>query len=231
MELLATLREGSSEDASAKVVELVNGGTSLQSIWDGFFTAAAEQIMRHPNIFSLHAQTHTNAMRFAFHATDDDATRRCLLLQNAAYLPMFRDDSIRRRPTGFTRPEMAVPGVLARERIDKIRPSAVAEGPPTVEEVFAELGRDRRQATFKLLTSLEHGTSAESVIDAARLLVFLKGDDTHDYKYSSAIIEDYGHISAPWRNRFLAANLSLLRSSSASRDNPLTERIRRIFAA
>lgn len=64
----------------------------------------------------------------------------------------------------------------------------------------------------------------------ARMLVFLKGDDAHDYKYSSAIIEDYGHVSAPWRNRFLAANLSLLRSSSASSDSPLTGRIRRIFA-
>ncbi|MEM7350950.1 MAG: hypothetical protein AAF657_09105 [Acidobacteriota bacterium] len=234
VDLLATLREGTSENASAKVVELVNRGVALQSIWDGFFTAAAEQIMRHPNIFSLHAQTHTNAMRFAFHTTQDDATRRFLLLQNAAYLAMFRHDSVRRRPTGFTRPEMAAAGSLVEERIDQLRPddvTATAKGAPTVEKIFADLGHDRRRATLGLLASLEHGTRAESVIDAARLLVFLKGDDTHDYKYSSAIIEDYGHVSPVWRNRFLAANLSLLRSSSASPDNPLTERIRHLFAA
>lgn len=228
--LLATLREGSSEDASATVVRLLNAGTSTRSVWDAYFLAAAEQIMRRPNIFSLHAQTHTNAMHFSWNATRDDATRRFLLLQNAAYLPLFRDDAVD-RSTGFTRPEMEVEGVMAEERIDTIEPAAGDRPPPTVESVFATLGRDRRQATFDLLTSLERGTPAASVIDAARVLVFLKGDDAHDYKYSAAIMEDYANVSAPWRNRFLAANLSLLRSSTASADNPLTARTRRIFAS
>ncbi|HZZ27241.1 MAG TPA: hypothetical protein VFE46_04470 [Pirellulales bacterium] len=32
-------------------------------------------------------------------------------------------------------------------------------------------------------------------IDAARLLVFLKGNNAHDYKFSSAVLEDYYHVS------------------------------------
>lgn len=228
--LVATIRQGTSEDASAKVVKLLNAGTSVQSIWDGFFLAAAEQVMHRPNIFSLHAQTHTNAMRFAWNAARDDETRRFLLLQNAAYLPMFRHDA-EHQSTGFTRPEMEVAGVLRDQRIDTIRPARGDAPPPSVASIFATLGRDRRQATFDLLTSLERGTSAQSVIDAARALIFLKGDDAHDYKYSTAIMEDYGHVSARWRSRFLAANLSLLRSSTASADNPLTTRTRRILAA
>ncbi len=38
-------------------------------------------------------------------------------------------------------------------------------------------------------------------MDAARVLVFLKGTDTHDYKFSSAVLEDYQAISPEWATR------------------------------
>ena len=32
-------------------------------------------------------------------------------------------------------------------------------------------------------------------------MVFFKGDEPHDYKFSEAVFEDYSGISPEWRNR------------------------------
>ena len=55
--------------------------------------------------------------------------------------------------------------------------------------------------------------------------MFLKGDDAHDYKFSSAVLEDYYHASPAWRDRYLASSLLLL-PGSADRDNDLVRRTR-----
>src|SRR5262249_25941466 len=92
IELLETLRHTSPEEASAKVIELLNRGVASQSITDAFFAAAGELLMRRPGILSLHASTSTNALHFAFQNAANDETRRLLLLQNAAFLTLFRGD-------------------------------------------------------------------------------------------------------------------------------------------
>jgi hypothetical protein len=55
--------------------------------------------------------------------------------------------------------------------------------------------------------------------------VFLKGNDAHDYKFSSAVLEDYYHVSPAWRDRLLAASMYYLPTSRAG-DNKLVGRIR-----
>ena len=62
-------------------------------------------------------------------------------------------------------------------------------------------------------------------IDAARVLIFLKGYDSHDYKFSSAALEDFYHVSPGWRNRYLASSVFRLRGSGG-RDNGLVRRTR-----
>ena len=62
-------------------------------------------------------------------------------------------------------------------------------------------------------------------MDTARMLVFLKGNDAHDYKFSSAILEDYYHVSPKWRDACLAAD-SFMLPSSTDRDNSLVQRTR-----
>ena len=62
-------------------------------------------------------------------------------------------------------------------------------------------------------------------MDAGRLLIFLKGTDAHDYKFSSAVMEDYTHIAPPWRDRFLAASLFWMKGSEGP-DAPLVKRTR-----
>ena len=60
--------------------------------------------------------------------------------------------------------------------------------------------------------------------------MFLKGNDSHDYKYSSAALEDYYHASPSWRDRYLASSLFLL-PSSGDRDNGLVQRTRAALGA
>jgi len=64
---------------------------------------------------------------------------------------------------------------------------------------------------------------------AARRLVFIKGNDAHDYKFSSAVLEDFYDISPAWRNRYLAASMYYLPINSA-KDNALVNRIRSAFS-
>jgi hypothetical protein len=54
-------------------------------------------------------------------------------------------------------------------------------------------------------------------------MVFRKGNDSHDYKFSSAVLEDYRHLSPRWRDRYLAASVFNL-TGSREADNKIVER-------
>jgi hypothetical protein len=111
-------------------------------------------------------------------------------------------------------------------RIDRLEPHASAgEGPEAIEAIFASVDRDRMQAARRTLAYLDSGGSAEELLTAARRLIFLKGSNAHDYKFSSAALEDYYQLSPTWRNRYLATTMFNLRGSGAA-DNPLVARTR-----
>jgi len=214
-DLLEVLRHASPDEASGKVIELLNGGVAPQSVWDGLFDAAAEMLMRRPGIVSLHALTSSNALHFAYRTSADDETRRLLLLQTAAFLTLFRGDSDR----------------LKAVRIEDVRADAGAKDEaPGIEEIFAEINRDRMAAARKVLAYLKQNPEAGEFINAARRLVFLKGNNSHDYKFSSAVLEDYQNVSPAWRSRFLAASVFNLRGSG-DKDNELVKRTRGAMGA
>ena len=71
-----------------------------------------------------------------------------------------------------------------------------------------------------MLDYLGKGGSAEKLMAQARRLIFAKGTDSHDYKFSSAVLEDYYHVSPAWRPRFLAASMANLRGSAAEGQRP-----------
>jgi hypothetical protein len=217
-DLVATLRKGSADDACDQVVELLDRGVCPQSIWDACFAGAGELLLRQPGIVSLHAVTSTNALHFAFQASGDDKTRRLLLLQNAAFLPLFRA-------------AMGGRGKTADARIDALEPRGTsADSPAALEEIFALASHDRMAAARKALAYLQAGRDPSALINSARRLVFLKGDDPHDYKFSSAVLEDYDNASPAWRDRYLASSLLLL-PGSGDRDNNLVKRTRAALEA
>jgi hypothetical protein len=207
-EMLRTLRQASPQEASALPVALLNRGVAPQSLFDAFFESAAELMMRTPGILSLHATTCTNAMHYAWRHCADDQTRKLLLLQNAAFLPLFRG-----------RPGQGV-------EIDTLEPvPSRTTGAAAVEEIFAEISRDRLTAARKMLAFLKANPDPRPIADAARRLIFLKSTDSHDYKYSSAVLEDHATLAPPRRDRFLAAATFNLRGSGDP-DNGVAQRTR-----
>ena len=56
-------------------------------------------------------------------------------------------------------------------------------------------------------------------------MIFLKGRDSHDYKFSSAVLEDYELMSPAIRDRFLAASVFYLQGSG-EKDNEVVARTR-----
>ena len=216
VDLLATLRQGSEDDSCRKVVDLLKKGISPQSIWDGILAGSAELLMRKPGIVPLHSLTTSNAMRYAFDRSANDETRRFLLLQNAAFTTLFRKDMEGREK--MTK--------LPEQPIDKLEAAMTkASGPEAIGEIFADVSKDRLSAAKKTLAFLKDNSQPKPLIDAARVLIFLKGNDAHDYKFSSAVLEDYYQISPEWRNRFLAASMFQLRGSGGA-DNKLVQRTR-----
>ena len=210
-ELLAVLRTGSREDAPAAVARMLNDEISPQSIWDALLCGAGEWLMRRPGIVALHSVTMTNAMRYCWHATASDDIRRTLLLQNAAFLPMFRDMS---------------GGSPTDTRIDHLDEAVEkSDPPPSPQSIFAGLEGDRLAASRRTLRYLKSGGSAKDLMSAARRLIFLKGTNSHDYKFSSAVLEDYHNVSPGWREPFLASSMFYLRGAQAA-DNELVQRIR-----
>ncbi|MGE5193428.1 MAG: hypothetical protein ACM3U2_13115 [Deltaproteobacteria bacterium] len=217
-EFLATLRQASDLDAPKAVVEMLNRGIAPQSLWDALLDGAGEVLMRRPGIVGLHAVTSANALHYLFTATGDDLIRRWILLQCASFIPSFREAAIARG------------GSSNDVLVDKLEPLALSSSDEAVAEICADISRDRMSAARKVLTYVRANPDPKALIDATRLLIFAKGDDAHDYKFSSAVLEDFYHVSPEWRDKYLAASVFNLTGSGA-RDNALIQRARATLGA
>ncbi len=209
-ELVKIVRSGSAEDAATGVTEMINRNVSPQTIYDALHLAAGELLMRQSGIVSLHAMTTTNALRFLYDNVATPQTRKMLLLQNASFLVLFREAMKARGQVG----EAEINLLQAVETSDSV----------TVDNVFDSVGKQPFQAAGHAMNFLAH-SGAENLMNAARRLIFLKGNDAHDYKFSTAAMEDYYKVRPEVRNRFLAACTYSLKGSSAP-DNKLVDRIR-----
>lgn len=211
-EVLKTLRTGTADDLGAGVEAMLADGTSTRSIWDGLFLGAGELLMRQPGIVGLHTLTTLNAIHYAHRTTNDAHLRTLLLLQAASFLPMFRE-------------AMKGRGKVGDVKIDELSPRE-DRAEFTVEQVYAELSRDKAKAASTALSVLKRDPNSEKeLLDTGRLLIFLKGTDSHDYKFSASVMEDARFISPEWRDRFLAASLFWLKGSETP-DSPLVKRTR-----
>jgi hypothetical protein len=209
-QLLTTLRAGTSEDVAQQVVEMLSRGVSPQSIWDALLVGSGELLMRQPGIVGLHTLTTSNAMRHAFDFASSDEVRRLVLLQNASFLPLFRKSMEQR-------------GAVQSLALDQLEPLPLAADQPPLDAIFGPLHQDRLAAARRTLAAAQENAGVEPFFQRARELVFLKGRDSHDYKFSSAVLEDFYHVSPAWRARFLAASVYHLRGAGLP-DNPLVAR-------
>jgi len=211
--ILDAVRSDEPGEVSDKVVALLNKEVAPASIWDGLFLAGGELLMRQPGIVGLHTLTTLNALHHAHTTSGNDETRRFVMLQGAAFLTLFRKAMVAR-------------GKLADGRIDKLEKEELKSDTGAVAEIFRDVGKDKMTAARKTLALLDRKSPpTEALMQEARRLIFVKGTDSHDYKFSSAILEDTGHLSPEWRARFLASAMFQLRGL-AGKDNDLVERTR-----
>jgi hypothetical protein len=214
VELLHGLRTASVVDACDQVVGVVNKGIAPASVWDALFLRAGELLMQQPGIIGVHCVTSINALHYGYQACGNDETRRLLLLQAPAFLALFHK-------------RMNLGQQAASLHIDTLPPiECKARGAEAVELVLAQVSKDRMEAARMLHTLIdEHAIQPEEFISGARLLVFNKGSDSHDYKFSSAAHEDFYHASPALRGRYLATSVFHLHGTQ-DRDNPLIGHVR-----
>ncbi len=209
-DMLDVLRSGSNNDACDKAVELIGRGISPQSIWDAVFVGSGELLMREPSIVMVHAVDTVNALRYGFQAAGDEGTKKLLLLQGCAFMPMFR---------------ARMTAKAAKVGIGDVTPLAIQRPSGAIDEILSDVSTDRMNAARKVRRYLADGGNVQDLMNAARRLIFLKGDNAHDYKFSAAVLEDYFKVSPAWRAQFLATSVFNLRGSG-DRDNALVERTR-----
>lgn len=214
-DLLSVMRTGSATDAIDATVRLLNDGIAPQSVCDALHLASGELLMRQSGIVALHAVTTTNAVRYLFDTIQSETTRKRLLLQNAAFIVQFRE-------------AMAGRGKVGDEKILELRLSGGASsGPPlTVFDVLNTASTNRGEAARVAVEYIGgFDQDATKLMDAARRLIFLKGTDSHDYKFSSAALEDHAKVSPHFRALFLASSFYYLKTPGDP-DNQLVKRMR-----
>jgi hypothetical protein len=162
--------------------------------------------------------TTTNALNYAYRFARDDRSRRLMLLQNAAFLPMFRRTMHGR-------------GKVRDFQIDAMKPALVsAKGQAAVDAIFSQVGGNPMAAAEMTLAYFQAGESAEPWVKRAQDLVIHKGTGAHDFKFGFATLENVDHASETWRPYVAAASVFQLQGATRS-DNPLIERTRRALEA
>jgi hypothetical protein len=212
-DLISTFRQGGWNDSTASAAEMLQRNVPVASIWDGVFVGAGELLMRQPGIVALHGLTSANALHYLWSHSSDEQLRRRLVLQACSFNSMFRGAAQQR-------------GKLAAGSILDVAPlGGVSGGPFTVEEIFADVSGQPLQAARKLNDYLATGGDARAILDVSRRLLFQKGRDAHDYKFSSAVLEDFAHVSPEWRSQYLALSVFNLKGTG-DRDSDLLNRTR-----
>ena len=122
----------SASEGPELVVNLLKKGIHPDSLWEGLFLHAGELLMRQPGIVGLHCVTSTNALHYGYQTSGNDETRRMLLLQAAAFLPMFRKFMDGR-------------GKVGDQRLDTLEKAELKGSPAEqIEDIFADVRQGSR---------------------------------------------------------------------------------------
>lgn len=209
LETLKMLRQAEPVPAAKAALDLIVGGAHPRAVSDGIELAAAELVMRQPGIVPLHAVTTTNAMQYLAASVGNERLRKWLLLQNVSFLSHFAEAATGR-------------GKLADADITQL--AASEDAAPSVDDVFNKMSGNRKEAAAAILRLAQDPASAHEIVRVARHMIFLKGNDAHDYKFSSAALEDFELVSPKWRPYYLAGCSHLFRTGS-DKDSALATRV------
>jgi len=148
-------------------------------------------MLEQAGIVSVHTNTTADALHHAWRCMAEPQTRHFLLLQAAAFMPLFRE---------------LVGGGRNAVTIETLSPSE--DEPPSAEaldDVFATLADDRIGAARKVLAYLSAGGAESAFVVRARHYVVRRTQGYHDYKLAEAAFANATAMTPPWRYRYLAA--------------------------
>lgn len=213
-EILAAVREGKPAEASAAAADsLLKGKVHAPAVWDAVHLAAGELMMRVPGILGVHTVTSVNALHYAFRVSSDSETRLLMLLQGVGWMSQFAHEMASRDDYGSV-------------DITKLDDGEIANTPgEAAEEILSIVSSNRAEAATKAAQYAKTYPDPGAFQRAAQSLIFTKGRDAHDYKYSAAIFEDYGLVAPSWRPQMLATSVYYMRGSDLA-DSDLMKRAR-----
>ena len=174
--------------------------------------------MRQPGIYGIHTVTSINGLHYAYDACADPQTRLLLLLQGVGWMGQFRDFMVT-KPQGLGNQEIVT---LASVK-NGSRDAAVTE---TLELV----GKDSKAAARRAMSLAGSRRAVQSFRREAYRLIFQKATDAHDFKYATAVFEDYDRVSASFRPHQLATAVYHLKGRSME-DSPVMTRAREVLGS
>lgn len=222
LELLGLIREGKAEPASALAMKQLRRGVQAQALWDAVHLATAELLIRHKDGWGLasrplHSNTSTNALHYAFRTATAPATRLLVLLQAVAWA------------TDKTGGDRAGGGLRDLTITDLPVVKVPASSEDAVAEIFAQLPQRHYRWDIKERKAvLAYGTRSDADEACRKVFALAKerpdavplfvqtahgwlcrkaSNDTHEYKFLAAILEDVGWVSPEWRPNLLAASV------------------------
>jgi hypothetical protein len=202
-ELLRKLRECDDAGAQRLVVAALREGLGPNTVWDGLRLYAAELFHRRPRTARrrhgpVHGVTEVNAFAHGWRTTNDETTKRLMILQAAGWLPLLRRDL-----TGFFgAPQGPGLDVLGAELDGDARTGEKMPGlgnlleEPVPALARAQLDRQPRMA-------------APFLAELRRFLAH-KAVQNHQYKYTAALHEEATRVHPRWASRLLAPAITYL---------------------
>ncbi len=209
-DMLAVLREADALAASRAVVGLLQDGIAPMSIWHALHAAGAELMVTDPRNVALHALTSTNALNYAFRESDDPETQQLMLLQCAAFIPMFR---------------ARIRGQDRLASLDALDPVAIGtSNTEALEDIFSDERRSKSTTMGKTLSYLEAGGAVQPLIDRVRYYMVDTATNSHDYKFAEAVFENHSWTPrSPWRDRYLGAGFVYFKGPRARSNSVIRE--------
>lgn len=192
--LIESLRRDDSERCAEAAASMLGSGIDPACLWDAIMLVASELLVRAPGIVSLHAATAANALHFTYESSGDLETRGLALLQAAGWMPLYRQRA-------DVKNDVLLDGIGEGESV------------PDVDGCFELVASNRLRATEAAIAALGAGADLRRFHARAQRLIMLKGDDSHQYKYGVAALEESILARSPEiARRISAASLAYLPS-------------------
>lgn len=199
--LVRSFAQSNSAEAARLVVSALQDGLGPTTIWDAlrlhateiFFQRPAAALRRH---LPVHPVTELNAFGYAWRRTTRDETKRLLLLQAAAWLPLWQ--AIFREQYG---------SVDSTRSLAELGMEVDPEG-LTIDQVL----RQREPSDVRAFLDCRE-THPSAYVTALQQQLFRSAQQDHQYKYLAAITEEASLVRSEWASRILAPAITYLPAS------------------